>query len=864
MKRLAPILVVAGLLALVVFVALRARDAGTRVVAPQASESEAATSGESTVGLESTSAPAAATERTSVAPLAEPADAATATGWTVCVIDASTKTPVVGATVSVLDSTAIARDTVERGIGVDTIAGLHTRRERAIEALTGPDGCVHFASPPKNAWVEARHGQRWAFAVVNPPLPDGRVVLELDSDRGLRMRVVDDAGRPLGGVPVALRRKATRVSPFSFKWTDTEPATGVATFLHFQRRLEQGSGWHAAFGFPVRGDPLVPVDASTPEDPPLELVLHDAGRLRIRVKTADARPPEVANLELRLEVSENQSLDPLLWPGGPWSTPRLDATGEARVPWIGLGLFVRATLVREETVLATKSIAGPTRDGEELVCDLELLERAPPLVTGRFVLHDGRAWPAATVVAQPLISPTPAPRPESRELDVDAQGRFRMPVDEVRPENGSLAFRFTAKHPDGLGEVHASVAIDAEIPPDGLELGDVVLDLGELLAEGRVVDASRRPVEGATVELRSHTIASGESFWPHVRTSGRKLTDADGRFELHLALGESPVSDNLRIGATALGQTLGQDLEIPRGARGVELVLTRTGSLAGSVEFGRGVAPNDVMLFLRGGGAARNLLLGTDATFEADELAPGAYSLLVSWHAELRDPARSVAARVDDLVVLPGETCRDPRVQKLRIENALETLRIRVVDRASTPIEDAAIAVVGRTGATTVRSDRDGVCLVRCESLPVDLDVAAFGFASKRIEGVSLDRDVALELGFPVLLHLDVPPSANRPPCTYYAILKSVDARGEPAGLAGGAAYKPAYFDGRGELALRLPALGTYECEVRLALTHAGVGRGARIEIDPTPRITADTSERRFDLTLSAAAIDAAIAKALQ
>ncbi|MBI5433574.1 MAG: carboxypeptidase regulatory-like domain-containing protein [Planctomycetes bacterium] len=862
MKRLAPILVVAGLLALVVFVALRSRDAGTRTVAPQVSESNAATSGESTVGLEPTSAPVAASERTSVAPLAEPADAAT--GWTVCVVDASTNAPIGGARVSVSDSQASGRATIAQGIGADTLEGLRRRRELAVELETGPDGCAHFATPPTSASVEARHGELWGFAQVNQPPADGRVTLPIGPDRDLRVRVVDAAGVPVGGVPVAVRRQTDARPAYTWKWTDSAPTTGVATFLHFQRRLTQGTGWHALLAFPVRDQHAIPVDKLTPLEPPLELVLPDTGRVLVRVRAADGSVPELGEAELRIEAFESESRGTPLWPAGPWSTPRFDAAGEARVPWIGAGLFVRATLVREGTVLASRSIAGPTRDGEEVVCELAWRERAPRLVTGRFVFHDGRAWPAATVVAQPLITPTPAPRPESRELDVDAQGRFRMAVDEVRPENGSLVLRFTAKHPDGLGEVHAANAIDAEIPPDGLELGDVVLDLGELLAEGRVVDASRRPVEGATVELRSHTIASGESFWPHVRTSGRKLTDVDGRFQLHLALGEAPVSENLRIGATALGQTLGQELEIPRGARGVELVLTRTGGLAGSVEFGRGVAPNDVMVFLRGGGAARNLLLDTDATFEADELAPGAYSLIVSWRSELRKPARSAAARVDDLLVLPGETCRDPRVQRLRIENALETLRIRVVDRASTPIADAAIAVVGRTGATRVRSDRDGVCLVRCESLPVDLDVAAFGFASTRIEGVSLDRDVALEAGFPVLLHLDVPPNANRPPCTYYAILKSVDARGEPTGLAWGAAFKPAYFDGHGELALRLPALGTYECEVQLALTHAGVGRGARIELVSTPRITADTSERRFDLTLSAAAVDAAIAKALQ
>ena len=195
-------------------------------------------------GAELVSASAPASDRT----LAPPPDGKGASsidenvGWRVCVVDARTNALVVGATVSVTDFNAIARELNELGIGSDTIAGLRLRGERAVAVLTGPDGCARFSAPPEHASVEARSGVNWAFTVVNQVPENHCVTLKLSPDRALLVRVVDSAGAPVGGVPVAVRREVGPKPTFSFKWTDTETHSGVATFQHFQRRLEQGAG----------------------------------------------------------------------------------------------------------------------------------------------------------------------------------------------------------------------------------------------------------------------------------------------------------------------------------------------------------------------------------------------------------------------------------------------------------------------------------------------------------------------------------------------------------------------------------------------------------------------------------------------
>ena len=156
MGRVALILLVAGILGLLLFLATRTNESRVRALAPVPNAGVA----ETHPGPE---APAPSSDRTAVSPLDEstPSDVA---GWRVCVVDGRTDAPVAGATVSVIDMTAISRETIERGIGFDTIEGLRLRRERALEAQTGADGCARFAAPPERAMVEARSGADWAIA----------------------------------------------------------------------------------------------------------------------------------------------------------------------------------------------------------------------------------------------------------------------------------------------------------------------------------------------------------------------------------------------------------------------------------------------------------------------------------------------------------------------------------------------------------------------------------------------------------------------------------------------------------------------------------------------------------------------------
>jgi hypothetical protein len=861
LRRSALIILVAGIVGVLLFLATRTNESRVRAPAPE-SKGELVEPRRELVDSRPTG------DRTEVAPLDVPAPSELdeSAGWRVCVLDTRTNAAVAGATVSVSDSTAFARELEARGIGSDTIAGRRLRRELTVEALTGAEGCVRFRAPPEHAFVEARLGAEWAIAVVNQAPPDHCVTLKLVPDRAFPVRVADGTGTPVGGVPVALRRQVDARPAFDLKWTDTEAGTGVATFLHFQRRLAQGAGWHALLAFPVRDQQLIPVDESTSIEPPITLVMPDTGRVRVRVRTPEGKIPDLDGVDLHLDTFERQESGTRLWPDGPWARPHLAATGDALVPWIGLGLQLKVALIRDEAEVFARSIAGPARPGEEVLCELVWSRPPPTAVTGRFVLRDGRAWPAATVKVQAELFPTPTRWPPQREIAVENDGRFRMPIHEVRPANGTRAFRFSAPHPDGRGEVLAIVPLDQDVPPEGLDLGDVLLDYGELLASGRVVDPARRPIAGAFLLVHVHTVVSGKDFWPGILAAGTTRTATDGEFALYLPPGETRSGDELQLTTNAKGFVCEERRVVRRGERNVEIVLAQAGALAGSLELDRGLSQDDVALFLSSD-TKQYVPLRPDSTFEMPALLPGTYSMEVRRCGANGRYEREPAALVEGLLVLAGETCRDPRIQGLRITSLVPGLRIRVVDRASTPLRGAAISIVGLAEARAALSGDDGLCVVRSEILPVDLDVSAFGYQKQRLVNVSADREVVLEAGIPIRLRTSARPSGGEPKYMLGVMLSAVDANGVRRGLAWGPEFTTGYtsdrshFDERGELALRMPAAGVYECDVQVTVLGGGVGRGAPVELSPKPRISvlASGAEQLFELAIPAEAVQAAV-----
>jgi hypothetical protein len=164
---------------------------------------------------------------------------------------------------------------------------------------------------------------------------------------------------------------------------------------------------------------------------------------------------------------------------------------------------------------------------------------------------------------------------------------------------------------------------------------------------------------------------SGKEFWPGMYSAGTVRTSEDGAFALYLPSGAPQPSDELRLMTSAKGFAAEFNRDVRRGERGVEVVLTQGGIVAGSLVLDTGLVPDDVMLFLFSDGRVQNITLRADATFEISQLMPGTYSLEVHRRSANGQPEHEPVARVAGLLVQAGETCRDPRIQAMRIERAL-------------------------------------------------------------------------------------------------------------------------------------------------------------------------------------------------
>jgi hypothetical protein len=854
LKRSALILLVAGIVAVLIFLATRTPRSPASLEAPQTWAEV----------VESRSEPVALSpgeQRAAITPAADPL------GWRVRVLDGGTQ--VAGATVSVVDWTAFNRALAQSGAGSHTIAGLELRRQMTLDARTGADGCAAFSTLPVPALVEARLGSNWAFTLVSTTPVDRCVTLTLAADRTLLARVVDADGKPVGGVPVALRRELPAQGLSDLTWTDTQPATGLATFAHFQRRLDKGSICHVLLAFPVHAQQQILVDAETPAEPPPTLLLPQTGQVLVRLRNSDGSVPDLEGIEVHLEASEHGAP---LWPDGPWSRAHLDASGEARVSWIGLGLELKVVVLQEGVELESKSLAGPVRAGEEALCAFALERRPPAPVRGRFVLGDGRAWPAAQVRMSPKCFPPKAVQPRSREVRVGADGRFEVPVQETRPANGTLALYVFAHHPDGSGNLTLEIPIERDVPPEGLDLGDVLLDYGELLVSGQVFDSQHRPLKDAHFIVFTSAAQSHGEYSLLVRSVGTALTPADGRFALYLEPGELRPTDELRLSTHAIGYVTDERRPIQRGEQNVEVTLASGGGLAGSIELDTGLAPGDVEISLSSH-PPETLALQRDSSFETSGLQPGSYSLSVRKRGADGRFEDEPAALVQGLVVQAGETCRDARIQGLRIGSTLACVRIRVLDRSAKPLRGAAVTIQGKGNERQPLSGDDGVCIVRSASFPVDLEVSAFGYLRQQLANVSVDQEVVLEAGYPIRLHTSTRPGGSKPQYTLNLHLFRVDENGRFNGPAWGQEIwsdfsgKRYQFDEHGELALRMPAAGTYDCSVGVTVSVDGRSfRGGTVVLEPNPRITvlAGDTEQLFEIAISEEAVQAAIQKALK
>ncbi|MBI5850691.1 MAG: carboxypeptidase regulatory-like domain-containing protein [Planctomycetes bacterium] len=765
------------------------------------------------------------------------------------VIDAASKAPVAGAEVLALDVDAFDRRLIEAGLAIEMPEARAMRRAHAVTSRTADDGIAELIVHATRLSVEARRGADWGTVFLTA-VPADVVEIALARDDELRVRVVDLSGLPRAGVPVALRLRRTGATS-SERVTTTEGEDGIARFLHVQRRFALGEGWHVGLAFPVAPETVVPVSASDPPRDVIELRLPPTGSLEIAVRDEAGVPlgPERVDLALDAFVAPSSILP--IAEARHWSRPRLSSDGIARVPWLGLGLHLRATIREQEAPRdpETFAIIGPIAAGETKRCELVLGRGARPwpVVIGRFVHRDGTPWPAGEVEAWPWFMPGAGAAHEQESIRIAADGRFRFAVRAPRVPGGRRGFRLLARGDASRGLVIGALDLSRDFDAPVTDLGDVLLDHGAAIASGRVLDLQRRPIARAQVVALAPWAGSSGEEMRNVEVAGTWRTGDDGAFALFAVQDADCPATGLHVTAHANGFLTPKPQPIALGANGV--VIGR------SIRLLAGQAANDFAVTARDGRQVQGAQIAADGSFQITALAAGSYRVMAKLKSDVPADARDSFFEVEGIVVREGEASEDRRLYDITIGTITTRLALRVLDESSAPIENARVRVAGEGRGGEARSGADGVAVLRGRALPVDLEIEAFGFRGTTVTGVDRDQDVVLRRGLPVRITCSVPAHGSEPRYDLglqFHVLGQ-DGRAGPMLWPESTPLELRYFDARGELRLHLPGPGRYAMSVFVFVAGKdNVGRGGVLSLDPPRSIDviepAHTQEFRIEI----------------
>jgi len=777
------------------------------------------------------------------------------------------RTPVAGAAVTARSTQRMIELRKRAGKKPDkgTLAAI--RRAASTEAITDTDGIAVIPRQGERYLVEATHRDMWGRLYVGPKSKKPFEIL-LQKDHTLRVRVRSEAtSQPVPGVLVGLRRFNLYGMAFEATFERTASPDGVATFQHVQQVLNVEGRWQVFLGVPVRKQSFAPISKAKLPTEPVELVLPDTGSVIVKVHDENRVAVDGRGLRCKLSVYPTASRVKPVATASYWSRRPIDKDGVAKLTPIGVGLFlridIRASDYNSRHKPVTVDLPGPTRAGETVTCDVlwgsaNDPEAYYPLVSGRLVHQDGSPWSSVKIRVQPRIFPTPRSYPSSREVRLTKDGRFKIVLKEPCPAGGKRILRLRTEAKSEFGALEARLDLSRNFPPGETDIGDVVLDRGQLLVAGRVVDAGDRPLPKARVHVTQLVITDkGKEYWPRVDCVGGYAIAKDGSFALHAIPGMELPTGRLRLQARCPGLLPVEPQEFLMGTKGLRIVLQSGGGLAGSIRLAEGQSPSDVMVLVRADGTAYGVSVKKDGSFRRQGLRPGAVTVEAVLRAGSPEQRRASKVEIKDVLIRSGETNEDPRLQGIALGSSLPGAEIEVFGEGGEPISRAIIRPLSKR-ANTEYADHKGHLTLHAEKFPVAVMVSGFGYAEKKASLKVGKNKVVLSRGLTIELHTKVPTIGKDPDYHLCFMIYHVETKS-------GAAtrhvydhtfpYDRRYFDAAGKASIPVPGPGTYEIQPLVYVSGKdNIGRGGSLPMKSFPRIqvVAGKPSQRFEIHIPA------------
>jgi hypothetical protein len=393
--------------------------------------------------------------------------------------------------------------------------------------------------------------RRAGAASEPPPMSPGDLVRHDDDPEGsllLEGQVVDGDGVGVGGATVTLTSNPPRTA-------ETEDDGSFS----FDKLIGRTYALTARAG-DLAGGPVT--HQLTASSDPVIIRMRTGGAVEVTV-VAGASGEPIAGAAVELRAADFQSAS-------------TGADGVARFRGVASGWLVVAARAPGYGTART-ALMMPSSEGASLKARLGL--DAGASVSGRVIAEDGSPIAGAVVVAEPAGQVFSMIDHRRDGVTSDAAGAFRL-------ENVSGRVRIGAHHKDFAPASSEPVQVAGDVTGVEIEMAR-----GGLVA-GRVLDASKRPVAGAQVLVQakgSNGFGGGEG-----RRGGR--SDESGAFEIKgLPRGELVV---MAAGEEASSDIVAVDLRDRNEARGLEIVLSVTGIIAGVVVDGEGEPVPEVPVML--------------------------------------------------------------------------------------------------------------------------------------------------------------------------------------------------------------------------------------------------------------------------
>lgn len=453
-------------------------------------------------------------------------------------------------------------------------------RDDAPRLVTRSDGRVFLPRDALPGFVHARAGDSSSAMHVSVR-PQQEIEIRLQPELALTIQVVDGEGRPVAGVPVALRGSRVEIAQPLWKGTTSGP-DGIVRPRDLERRMRHArvEGRELVAWLPIPTSRIVAatIDLENPTPGPVVLTLPPCGSVEVRLLDSSGRPA-VADRAQLAPVKELNPRGKLGYESDSFDPVELER-GRAFWPFVEIGLALHAE-ARVAFEHPSVDGPGPTRIGERVVLDLDLGAPRWRLV-GRLV--DADKVPVANAVLDGSLSYGSGGgaqgsygAPFGR---TGADGWFEHDLPLPLPDTGAVTVSVRFARPDGNGWDEAVTTIEAPIPRGDVDLGVLVVSTPVVLARVHVVDESDAPLGnvlvGATVPM---TLPRGGEAWSSDPRMRVEKDGAEGVFRVQGTVAPA----RMRIVASKLGYVQAHVCEISRGASEARIVLERAATIRGRV-----------------------------------------------------------------------------------------------------------------------------------------------------------------------------------------------------------------------------------------------------------------------------------------